>query len=440
MNVAANYYAINRLRRQIGTATSVSSKKAYHILQSLSQIYESPTGIANQTPPDDNKYSREEELVAAKSGQTKQLNRQIKGEGKMDEFIAGDANGRNAAERDHLRRSGDEIGFEMSSKAEKRARHALGGGGAASSSGSNAFPGRSSYGGSSGSNAPSAPPRNNRLWADMDDDDDDFNTTDWKWTEDDYFEAPKANKMPVDCIIEHDATLPSGAVPKAADVANTMMLLRERHPTWAFHFSIVASYSCVGFNSIKKVISYLVANGVLGRIDNSEVVQTPQGPVNNTFPYFYYVDQDKSVPDTCIADMPVEARWDHALIHGRGERDKAAAPVVNYKGDLNNKLKHREVLVEQLAVLDEEIAALKTKQSLKESAAPPKFDPDKRFDTKINFEALKELSLEKTNLLLPQLGHHKKAIPSCLSLRLTRRCRLLLRHHLLHCLCMRALQ
>ena len=82
LNVAANYHAIQRLRKAIGTVSSLSHEKAYSMLSSISRVVhtESPTYWQTQAFIAEDQYQQAETLVAAKSGNAKELNRERRGE------------------------------------------------------------------------------------------------------------------------------------------------------------------------------------------------------------------------------------------------------------------------------------------------------------------------------------------------------------------------
>ena len=82
LNVAANYHAIQKLRKAIGTVSSLSHKKAYLMLSSIARTVhtESPTYWDAQASIAEDQFSKEQELIAAKSGSSKQFNRARRGQ------------------------------------------------------------------------------------------------------------------------------------------------------------------------------------------------------------------------------------------------------------------------------------------------------------------------------------------------------------------------
>ena len=101
--MAANYYALQRLRKLIGTAASLSDPKAYEMLKCLSAaerdpLCESPWVNDKQSTIDDDEFNQEQRLIHAKNG-SKAYDRRMLGAKAAQNWESEEQEGAGAAHR-----------------------------------------------------------------------------------------------------------------------------------------------------------------------------------------------------------------------------------------------------------------------------------------------------------------------------------------------------
>ena len=349
-NVAASYFAIQRLRKQIGTATSLSHKNAYVMLSNISRPIhvESPTTSDTQSTIDDDEFNKENALVAAKKG-SKAYNRALRGNVAGENAQRDGVEGRRQAAESHAENYGQ--GSATSNRDRQYDQQTIGQ--------------RSQQSG-----------QVRRRWADMDDDDN---------------EAPKANKIADEwLVIDNDDSLDPEANHKARRILETLRRLNVENPGWAYDYQIIASYSGVGLNSIRKSIQYLVANQLVFQESNSEDVETSPGiVVKNTFQYF---SAEKRF-DRFISCMPESARWPSAMVHERTKKSASTAVSgLHIKGELKNQQAHLATLYKKIKELEEEIKSLEERiEAEPKSATQEKRDMEARQETRLDQDKLNAL-------------------------------------------------